>query len=388
MHTRHSVCLFVLLLMAMSGLPAWASHAIIVTAPARSEEALDWCGPATAQMIMEAYPSASCPKLQEDIVAAIQAGKVETMWDTDPGGLKAGMTALCPPLHGWQIVVPGTDPHSVMFTIARWMTLYKYATAAVLNTAPHNAYVAHAEHWIAITGLITDLDPTSGVSSVNLEWVWFTDPSPVNLGDPAIQSFVSGSTWYSLFQGVTKVGSMYAAQYVAVGEPQQVVGVAVAPPERITGRLILPEDALRAARKSTAELHFAEHPAYRVLERAKPRPPVLVNPAGGAYYLIYYALNEREVDAVVRVNAYDGKLQEVGVFKPTAPLSRDAAVGLARKHLAVGASVRAEVEAVVTDQSTVGRYFPTWRVTLGNKAVDVSGPARVRVNPATTLPPK
>ena len=79
-------------------LTAWAQpmHSVMLNVPDHSDEALNWCGPAAAQMIMEGYPAGSCSKLQEDIWLAVQTYKKETMWDADPDGLKGAMKHLCP----------------------------------------------------------------------------------------------------------------------------------------------------------------------------------------------------------------------------------------------------------------------------------------------------
>ena len=48
-------------------LQAQPLHSVILSVPLYGEEALTWCGPATAQMVMEGYPAGACSVLQEDI---------------------------------------------------------------------------------------------------------------------------------------------------------------------------------------------------------------------------------------------------------------------------------------------------------------------------------
>jgi hypothetical protein len=330
-------------------------------------------------MTMEGYPVGSYSKLQEDVATAIQAHKTETMWDTDPAGLAVAMQGLYPSQHGW-VVFSNTSPQSLMYSVAYWMTKLQYPAATLLNTLPHNTYTAHGEHWVTIRGIITDKDPTlPGNTSVNLQYVWFNDPSPANLGDPSIERFVSGSTRYSLFQTVTKPGSAYLGKYVSIIEPPSISGKAIAPHEVISGRIIPPEEALRYAKKWIGDLKLAKLAPYRILRNAIMLQPVLVNKAGKAYYLVPVATDERKsmVSAAILVNAYNGNLQEVGAFKPAALMVKDDAIKLAQRHLAVKEIARADAEPIAADDSAVGRYFPLWRVTLDNKVVDVSREGKI-----------
>ena len=202
---------------------AWAGplHSVMLTVPDHPEEALNWCGPATGQMLMGGYPSGSCTVLQEDIWVAIQGHKVETMWDTDPKGLEGALNSLCAPTGSWH-VYSRNSPQELMFQVAYWMTKNSYPVALLKDTLSHNSYTSHKEHWIAVRGVITDVDPTTpGTTSVNLQYVWFNDPA-VDLGSPSIERFVSGSTWYSEFLPVSKVGSSFHGKYVAVIEPPRI----------------------------------------------------------------------------------------------------------------------------------------------------------------------
>jgi len=123
-----------LLLMSVSSVRA---HSVLLTVPDYPEEATNWCGAATAQMIMQGYPAGSCTLLQEDIWLGIQSYKTETMWDVDPEGLRKAMKNLCPPSGTWSIH-SDTDPQALMFTMARLMTRYRYPTAVLLDTESHN----------------------------------------------------------------------------------------------------------------------------------------------------------------------------------------------------------------------------------------------------------
>lgn len=355
----------------------WAQplHSVMLSVPDHPEEALTWCGPATGQMIMEGYPSGSCSLLQEDIWMAIQSYKVETMWDTDPAGLKEAMKHLCPPAGTW-VVHSETDPQALMYDVAKWITRNNYPAAGLLNTLPHNAYTAHAEHWIAIRGIITDADPTTN-PSVTLKFVWFNDPA-VPLGDPSIERFISGSTWYSEFQPVTKVGSSYHGKYVAIIEPPEITGRAIAPAEVLIGKAIIPEDALKYAARWIEEYKLYEMEPYKILRKAKSLKPLLVNKNYGGYYIIPYALDGENAQAAVMVNAYTGSFQEVGAFKPVAYMPKEKAINNVLKYLKVEKPKKVNAELIFPiGEQTVSRYSPMWKVTVDRKVLGVNRQGKI-----------
>lgn len=343
-------------------------HSVMLTVPEYSEEALTWCGPATGQMIMDGYPSGNCYILQDDIWVAIQNHKVETVWDTDPVGLKEAMKDLCPPAGTW-VVYAKEDPQKLMHSVAYWMTENNYPAAVLLNTLSHNSYTQHAEHWVAIRGVITDKDPTQN-STVNLEFVWFNDPAPPNLGDPVVVRFISGSDWYSEFQSVTKTGSAYSGKYVAVIEPPEFRGIAVAHLQVVKGRIIPPREALEYATRWIKEYKIYEIEPYRILKKAKPLKPLLVNKDYAGYYIIPFALEERSrlAHAALLVNAYDGSFKEIGKFKPVEYMPKEKAIRTAVEYIKVKKPEQVEAELIFDTKRPVGtRYFPLWKVTVEKK---------------------
>lgn len=354
---------------------AWADplHSVMLTVPDQPEEALNWCGPATGQMVMEGYPSGACPVLQEDVWVAIQGHKVETMWDTDPAGLQGAMNSLCAPTWSWHVYNRNT-PQELMFQVAYWMTANSYPAALLKDTLSHNSYTSHREHWIAVRGVITDIDPTSpGTTSVNLQYVWFNDPA-VDLGNPSIERFISGSTWYSEFLPVSKAGSSFQGKYVAVIEPPAITGVALAPPEILVGRIIPPDKALASALRWIKGKKIYELKEYRVLKKARPLQPLLVNKDHGGYYIIPYSTDGINASAAVIVNAYTGGFQEVGVFKPLRYLPKEEAIKIAVRHVegnATGLNPQAEL-VLPRGEVVTSRYFPLWKVTVGGKVLGVS----------------
>lgn len=371
---RFILCLlagiFSLLFIAVS--PAGA-HSVMLTVPGYPEEATNWCGPAAAQMIMEGYPAESCSVLQEDIWLSIQSYKTEALWDTDPEGMRLAMKNTCPPSGTWSIH-SDTNPQALMFTMARLMTRYRYPTAVLLDTEAHNDYAPHREHWIAVRGIITDVDPTaSGITSVNLSFVWFNDPA-VPMGNPAVERFISGSTWYSEFQSVNKAGSIYTGKYVIITEPPEIKGLAKAPREVLRGTAITPKEALGFAGKWIEKYKLDEIKAYSLLKQTKPLEPMLVNARQGGYYIIPYSSHRagRLAGIAILVNAYNGNFQEIGAFRPTAYLKKEEAVRLAVE--ALKEEKPRNVEAVLVSSRTQmggSRYFPFWEVTADNTVLNV-----------------
>lgn len=354
----------------------YATHSKILTiVPSYDQEASIWCGPATAQMIMEGYPSGGCYHLQEDIWDEILNNKVDTLWDTDPVGIEKAMEQLCPPTYGW-VVSSKNTAGEMMYAIARNMNLYDYPVALVLKTDDHSSISpTHREHWVAVVGIVTDLDPVANTSAV-LEAVIIHDPAHLDMGFPIVERYCNSGQWGLLFSAVSKVGSSYDGKYVAVMEPPKVKGTLSIAKEVLKGLVIKPELALENAHRWLERSeHLYQIESFNRFREAKPLTPMLVNKEYGGYYLIPYALEgERSMTvASVLVNAYEGNVKEVGVFKPVEYLSEERAVEIALNFLK-----RKEVERIRTELVTKieGRsfhlYSPCWKITLDDKVVYVN----------------
>jgi hypothetical protein len=299
--------------------------------------------------------------------------------------MRSALKTLCPPPGTWS-VYHKPDPADLMFRVAYWMTRNNFPVALVKDTITHNTYAAHAEHWVAIRGIITDADPTT-TSSVTLEFVWFNDPSPENLGDPPIIRFVTGTQWYAEFAPVTKVGSSYHGEHVAVIEPPAVSGVAIARAKVLFGALISADQAKEFASRWIKEKKLADIESYKVLANAKPLPPLLVNRNHGGYFIVPYSTDGKLAEAAVIVNAYNGDFEEVGAFKPMRYLDEKEAANIALQTLKIsppsgpgGINPQPEppkqmyaAELVFPEgQQVVSRYFPIWQITANRKTVGVT----------------
>jgi DNA-binding beta-propeller fold protein YncE len=351
--------------------PASALHSVMLAVPTYSEEALTWCGAATGQMLMDGYPSGSCSILQQDVWMSIQNNKVESQWDTDPVGLAKAMNTLCPPIGSWS-VRSRTDEEELMHSVAYWFTKNNYPAAGLMSTTTHNSYLAHSEHWVAIRGIITDLDPTTN-PSVTLEHVWFNDPA-VDLGDPALVRFVTGTTWYSEMFPVSKAGSTYIGKHVAIIEPPVFTGKAIAKMPVLIGKLITPDDAKKYATRWIKEYKLTEYESYKMLKEATSLEPMLVNAEHGGYYIIPYtnSPDKKLASAAIIVNAYTGDFEEVGSFAPISYLSKQQATSVAITQLGKNAKITKAELIYPLGERIVSRYFPIWKVTSNNRSYGIT----------------
>jgi hypothetical protein len=354
-----------------------------------SEEALTWCGPATGQMVIAGYPSGACVKVQADVDASIQAHKIESVWDTDPDGLRAAMMELCPPAAGghW-VVFSNIDATQLMHSAAFWMSRNQYPVAALLSTSAHNSYAPHQEHWVTVTAIVTDLDPVVNPSVV-LKFVQFIDPSPATLGNPPLVRFVSGATWYAQMSTVTKSPSSYTGKFVAVIEPPSIVGHAV-PAGRLvlTGAVIPSAEAQRFALEAVEKLRLTDLAAFKGFAGSKPLEPMLVNARRGGYYLVPFSDDGKHASLAVIINAYSGEFQEAGHFAPRAFFQQADALKAARDALRLkGAFKPGEASAeLVSSIDEATPYAPEWRITTGKRALTVNHLGRVREDSSKMVP--
>lgn len=358
------------LLAAAVTYPAAALHSVILTVPVRTEEGQTWCGTATAQMVMEGYPTppGACVKEQFEIDA--QTLNHEGNWDSEPQGLRDMMATLCPPSGHW-VVFSRTDQDALMHSIAFWMTRNNYPVAALLDTTAHNdEQPSHQEHWVAITGIVTDADPTTH-PTVTLETVWYNDPTyPLDTNAPVV---VAGSIWKDRFQKVVKSGSVHNGNYMALIEPPSSQGRATAPREVLTGRVIPTHDALGAAARAIHDIGSTRTGPFEVLGRAKPLTPLLVDARRGGYYLIPYAVEGDQAEAALFVNAYTGGFQEASSFAPTRFLTETEARQAALRYLKATQPKSVETELVsVAEDGEARRARPLWKVRVDGRTVGVT----------------
>ncbi len=360
-------------------------------ATTNSEEALIWCGPATAQMIIENDDKSGCPSsvLQEDLWTIIENNQVDSAWDTDPVGMEKALENSCT---GWSWMPIGvTDEASFMHNVAYYIYRYEYPAAVVLDTLPHSTYPSHAEHWVNVLGVVTDQNPTTVPPGtiVNLEYVLYVDPSPPVFGDPAVIDLVSGTTWFTKLESVDKPASGYHGQYVAVIEPPEIKGLVKAKRQADLGEIISSERAIETAMHSLKNLMADDRAAEMMerydlsrimkayglpagrplenLERARPLEPMLVNRKRGAYYIVPLTVEgskwQDHAQAAVAINAYDGSFQELGLFKPTQYANTERIIEVAGKLPQLRGEKIIDLDLVFpTTAHATHRLMPLWSV--------------------------
>jgi hypothetical protein len=256
-----------------------------------------------------------------------------------------------------------------------------------------------------VKGVVTDADPTT-TSTVTLQNVWITDPSPAMLGDPAIERFISASTWFSEFSTVTKATSAYNGEYVAVIEPPEKKGT-VRPwiPEIRMGRVLEVDFILASSRRWLESTDFLrEVKPFAPIYRSEPQQPLLVDAEEGGYYLVPFSEDGKRASRALLLNAYKGNFQEVGVFAPVRFLAQREAVERASQFWeSEGKSGKGgEMETVraryrelrrkpkaslhyAPEAGSSSRYHPVWRVTDGRRTVAVRQDGTVREWPKPKL---
>ncbi len=378
-----------------------ATHSKILTVvPQYAQEAYIWCGPAAAQMTLAGYPGGSCNKLQEDIWLKIQDFKVESVWDTDPVGMEKALEYMdsetpCSYSVNWVVKNKNTAAE-LMKVVAYWMNYNSFPVTLLLSTDAHNINVpSHQEHWVVVTGIVTDVDPLTN-STVNLEAVLIHDPAFSDIGYPTINRYCTASQWGTLFQAVNKPASTYHGKYVAVVEPPEVTGIAIIPLEILKGVVIKPNEAVRYAEKWLKKYKISDIEGYRLLKGAEPLNPLLVNRKHGGYFIVPYASAAKTDEnnpqgnlagAAVLINAYKGNLKEVGLFQPMKFMGKDKAVQIARNYLNIKSTRKVKAELVTKIKGrSFSRYFPCWKITLDRKLVHVTQKGEIISNELPITP--
>ena len=121
--------------------------------PLYGQEQCCYCGPASAQMIMDGYPDPNDrlwfdqgPPNNPNCWDTIQANNstVEPVgWCTDPLGLRNCLRTLNPPPSPGTWNIYSDDRDTVMFNILYWMNL---------NSYPVSTLVVECGHWVVFVG--------------------------------------------------------------------------------------------------------------------------------------------------------------------------------------------------------------------------------------------
>lgn len=352
------------------------------TVPSYCQEAINWCGAATAQMILEGYPGGVEHQFNQTYIwNRIVAHRDDpgANWATDPDGMKDTLMELGgDPGVNWDIKAK-TNAQSVMYSIVYWMTRRQYPTAVLVD--PGGSPYGSFQHWVVIDGFTTDVDPTTS-NTVNLQLIEIVDPwnppcPTATFG--GLRSLVNGSTWYSTYWGVpgNYSASKWHGNYVAVVEPPVKEGLVRAAKQVENGKPISEGQAIEFALKWYRELNLEKRSAYAPLRGTVPLKPFLVNQEKKGFYLVPFGYKEGDLSqGAILVNAYNGDFQEAGVFlKPFKYMSKDRAVKLAVNYLCACREPQKRIAARTIfkpSEYSQSRFLPIWEIKVDQLTVFVT----------------
>jgi len=367
--------------------PLLATHTVdLITPnsiPCLCQEAGNWCGAATSQMILQGYPGGvDYTFTQNHVWNRIQVHNGDAVtWAADPLGVHGTLEELDSTAPaGWSIF-HDANRSAVMHDITYWMTRREFPTAVLVRT--HGAFGSF-DHWVAITGFTTDKDPVTN-SSVVLQWIEIFDPgkSPCpTAASGCNHQLMTASTWQSVYWPVpgSLSGSMWDGEYVAVVEPPIGEGSVSAREQELGPARISAEEAVKAALAWIEEHGLRKRETYAGLRAAVPFRPLLVDPRaryGGSYFIVPFGMEgTRDAANAVAVNAHTGEPQEIVAFgRPVRYVDEEEAVQIARRHLCRCREREIEAEAylaVLPSSGTFSRFLPIWTVRIHEDSVFVT----------------
>jgi hypothetical protein len=384
---RNTVILGVVVFLVQIG-SAWAQFTVALQTPLYGQATSYYCGAASSQMIMNAYPNAASRvcTAQTTIYNTIQTHKQDNGFYSDPDGLRDTIMQLNPPpAAGHFVIFSDTNSGVVMHDMLYWMAQRNYPSATLINGG---------DHWVVVSGYQTDIDPRTG--NALLQTIDVNDPLPVPATPqddpctPAIEGnqggtvrHVAGSSWFSNdWKSANKWGTKWLNDFVAVVEPPQVKGRVTARMEVEEGRIISADEALKDTMRHLKERKLAQRKQFGILRETLPKRALLANREHKAYYIIPFESRDRKSPAAMLLNAYTGEFEEVAAFPhPVEYLSRDEAIKIAlcstrivpfcTKPTRLSANITAELVYKPSEQ-VKSRYFPVWQVTIPAKGAKMT----------------
>jgi hypothetical protein len=367
------------------------------------QEQSDWCGPATAQMIMNGYPDpAHCLFYsQKDINNTIQAynckgpADANANWAADPYGLLKALIIMNPPppTLGWSLTKdPSRDV--VQFDILHWMDHQRYPVATLINGGGQ---------WVVIVAFTSDVKP-DGNTTPTLQDITIYDPEPDNTGSV---STMTGAVWNSTdWNCAVQHDGSWLNQYVAIIEPPKAKGsVKIEKVTRIGKEIITPEKAVELVKKWVKENRIPNKQQHALLTRKDliTLEPVLVTEHSLAaekpktnprYYVVPLGLKREKSEnepilarMSVIVNAFTGEFEEITTFgRAVRYLREKEAIAIAIKAMGLAQipqELKAELMFMPSDITHI-RAYPFWIITAKNLTVyvDQLGAVYGRIKPS------
>ncbi len=341
-----------------------------------------YCGPATIQMGLESVGDKNIPS-QNSLYALAQKYNAGPLGFVNPTGMEFALNA--------QPLDPkGGQPREWAIMISD--SAYRATATAVYGIAAgaaSGALIEVIDHWVAVIGAQTDVDPAEGTSFEILA-VWICDPEA-----RSAEHVPYYPTWLTCYF----IGSpSFDKQYVVVSPWQLAQDAALRAPESVPapyqppppGRLLEPHRAVDAAKRGTEAYGL-----QRFFAEKMPRPPHLVKCIGSAddryYYLVPFDDGGREHlgkrTSVVRVDASTGTYLGAQLdrtdyhFESFAKIADRLRQSNAFPH---GTDLKVH-EPLVWQPSaqTTSPYNPLYRVTAGGTEVYVD--RNLRIYPQLTL---
>ncbi len=396
--------LLVLFLLVGFTFPVSAQWVVDLTVPLYPQETNYWCGAASSQMILDAYPN--LPPLncsQADVWAVIDANNLPgepANWATDPHGLQQSLMILRPPVGGTWSLMTDADRDALMFQVLYWMNR---------NAYPVTTLVYRAAHWIVITGYETDIEPVAG-STPTLQSITINDPWPPLQG---ATTTMTGTAWFANYwYGTVNAPGTWYGYYVAIIEPPVAQGDVEVEVESRAGdksSAITPQQAVDYAKYWITQKNLsAKDKSYSLLSTKilSNLDPILVREETNYtakkstvvpyYYIVPFGTKEdieKETATVcVVVNAFTGNFEEVSAFgKPAAFIEEAKAIGAAKAL--VSKSLSDDQSAILADvvfipcPLTYLRVYPLWKITLKDTVVyvEMNGKAHLTLQPSTIM---
>ncbi len=178
--------------------PARCEYSFNIGTPLFGQEAGNWCGAATGEMILS---QGGVNKTQTEIWNQIQMNnKDPDEFHTDPDGLALTLSGF--DADSWNVVYGGVGSQDALIELLMERMVSFERPIALL--------VDNGNHWVVWSGFTSDIDPLDGDAA--LLSAILNDPLPVNAGHIETLNAAAFETRFSL----SNYGVVYFHEYVAV----------------------------------------------------------------------------------------------------------------------------------------------------------------------------
>lgn len=267
-----------------------------IPTPYYQQETRVWCGPASAQMILNSEKIKRY-ETQQTLWDYIKRVQQVTGWFTDPTSLAKTLTHYDETFPGYYVVYSDSDPQKATKKLA--YTIYRY-------NVPPAALIYNGRHWVVVRGVRASTIPTWD-GKYEIYGFWVNDPW-YGINTLGANKYITYNNWVNNY--FTPVRSApWRGFRVSVCDPEEVTSDLLLPPMRpMGGRSIMtPEEAILSA-----EIAVKSHNLITLVKDFKPQIPLWVNWFGKENcYSVPWVNSSGNVTAVVTIDAFWGDLIEV-----------------------------------------------------------------------------